>query len=267
MNKGQELVEAQTTELQVFDEFEARIVELEKHIKDKSYDLATEAGIDECEADKNLLRKVEIGIEKKRKSKGASLLQATKDLNASAKVWHARVHGMWEVLDKPLQVMRQIALNAEIDAREKEQAELKAIEEKREANLKAREAIMAAKEAEQAIKDNAAQAERDAAKHKEELEAAALLAAEQATRNAELKAKYDADVKAKEIADKYAAQQAEQDAIDEADRKRQANGEHRKEFNNLALDAIVAVTGDPASSLRLVKAIIKGQIPNVTMLY
>jgi len=289
MNNEQVLVEAPPTEIQVFNEVKANIVDFEKMIPEMKFDFTTEKGIDDCEAVKLLVRKVEIRIEKIRKVKGADLLKATKDLNASAKVWHNRVHKMYEVLDAPLQVIRQAKLDAEIDKHDKEQAELKAAEEKREADLQAREAKMAEAETKQKEKDDAAQAVLEAAEREKELEAVKLQAAEEAKLQAAQDA-IDAVAKAKQdTADAVAevqrvakaeaqaiAERASQDAEnalqakiaeEQAETKRQANVEHQKEFNNLALDAIVAVTGDPASSLRLVKAIVTGKIPNVTMNY
>ena len=249
MIEGQELVEAPETAIKPFNEFEVRFAEIKLALKEKTYDLTTEQGIEECEADKTLIRKVEIGIEKKRKAMGAAFLKSTKDLNASAKVCHNMVHELWEVIDKPLQVMRQIALDAEIDAREKAQAEEKAAEEKREAELAARETKVAESEAKlneanDKIKKaaEAAQAETDRVAREEKAVKDAL------------------DKQATEAAEKI---QKETDAAN----ARAADVQHRKKYNNLALEAITAKTGDPASSLRLVKSIVEGEIPNVTMNY
>lgn len=147
MNTGQELVEAPETEIQPFNEFEVRFAEIKAHICEKSYDLTTEQGIEEAESDKTLIRKVEIGIEKKRKSLGAGYLKATKELNASAKVCQAMVHELWEVIDKPLQVLRQIALNEAMDKMEEEKAELKRIQDEKDAELEKLRGIVAEQEA------------------------------------------------------------------------------------------------------------------------
>lgn len=245
MKDGQILVEAKETGIQPFDKFEAEIVEFEKINAEKTFDLTTEVGLCDCEDYLKKLRKVEIEIEKTRKIKGADLLKATKDLNASAKVWHARVHAMYEVIDKPLQVIRQIALNAAIDAKEKEDAAAKAIEDKRLADLEEREAEVTAKAAELKEKEDAV----NATKIAQDLEEAKLTAANNAV-----------------IAEQAKATANRQRVIDEQ-LAREADEEHRKKYNNLALDAIVAIIDDPATSLRLVKAIVKNKIPNVTMNY
>jgi hypothetical protein len=260
MNEGQELVEAPVTDIQPFNQYEAEIVQFEKYFDGKEYDLTTEEGIEVCEADKLLLRKVEIRIEKTRKTRGADLLKATKELNASAKVCHNRVHVMWGVVDKPLAKIRQAKLDAEIDAREKEQDEANAAEAKHIADLEAREAKLLADEA----KLNEAQAAIDekanVAQRKKDIAEAATAAAEKAVSDERARAH-------KEKNDRIAKDLAEKNAADDIEAARKANVEHCKEFNNLALDAIIAIIDDPATSLRLVKAIVKGEIPNVSMNY
>jgi hypothetical protein len=282
MNDGQVLVEAPSTEIQVFSEFDARIAELKEHLTNKEYNLTTEEGKDEAEKDKGLLRKVEIKIEKKRVAKGAPLLKATKDLNADAKVYHNKVHGLWEIIDKPLQIIRQAELDAAMDKMEAEKAAAKAIQDAKDAELEKLRAIVAKQEAD-------AKAITDAAERKEELDAAALLAAENAKLQAkqdaidaaakakqdqadavaevERKAKVEAEALLKKAADLYEAEQAEQRKIDAGILARQQDEDHRREFNNLALDAITAIIDDPATSLRLVKAIVSNKIPNVKMIY
>ncbi len=245
MKERQVLVEAQGTALQVFDKFEAEIVEFEKYFNGKEYDLTTEKGIEACEGDKLLLRKVEIRIDKTRKDRGKSLRDAITELNASAKVCHNRVHTMWEVIDKPLAIIRQANLDAAIDAKEKADAEAKAIEDKRLAGLQAREDAANTKEAELKVKEDAL----NSGQIKKDLEEAKITAANDA------------------VIAEQAKQLAKKNRLAKAEKARLANVEHCKIYNNLALDAIVAITGDPASSLRVVKAIVKGEIPNVVMMY
>lgn len=249
MNEGQELVEAPETAIQPFDEFEAEIVEFEEMNSKMKFDLTTEKGLEDCEAYLLLLRKVEIRIDKKRLAKGTDLRKAVTDLNASAKVWHNRVHVMYDVHDEPLAKIKQANLDAAIDAKEKEDAAVKAAEELRESELKAREDAAKAKEAELKEKEDDINADANRIKHEKEIEDAKLVAAQEAIEKE----------KAKVLAEKT--------RLEGIETARKANLEHCKEFNNLALDAIVAVTGDPATSLRLVKAIVKGEIPNVTMNY
>ena len=245
MKEGQELVEAPETVIQPFVEFEAEIVEFEEMNSKMKFDLTTEKGVEECEAYLLLLRKVEIRIDKKRKTKGTSLRKAVTDLNASAKIWHDRVHTMYEVHDEPLAKVRQAILDAAIDKAEAEKAEAQAIEDKRLADLQEREDAAKAKEAELKEKEDALNADQI----KKDLEDAKLAAAQKA------------------IDDERATVTAENNRLAEVEKARQANVEHCKKYNNLALDAINALIDDPATSLRLVKAIVKGEIPNVTMNY
>lgn len=267
LKDGQELVEAPETSMQVFDEYEQEIVQFEKYFADKKYDLTSEEGTKACEGDLLLLRKVEIRIDKTRKSRGKSLRDAVTELNASAKVCHNRVHAMYETIDAPLQVIRQKNLDEAMDKLEAEQAEIKAAEVKREAELITREAEV-----------NAGLAKIAEADRKEEIEAAALLAAENATLqakqdaiNAEAQAKINTAnavaAEKKRVADLYETEQAEQRKIAADLAAKAANVEHQREFNNLALEALNALTDDPATSLRIVKAIVNREIPNVTLTY
>jgi hypothetical protein len=296
LNEGQELVEAPTNEIQVFSEFDARISELKEHLTNKEYNLTTEEGKEEAEKDKSSLRKVEIKIEKKRVLKGAGLLKATRKLNADAKAYHSKVHGLWEIIDKPLQIIRQAELDAVMDKRDEEIADAKRIQDEKDAELEKLRGIVAKQEADAKAIEDAAQAERDAAERKDELEAAALLAAENAKLQAkqdaidaaakaeqdksdavaevERKAKADAAILAKEIADKYEAEQAEQRKIDADLKAKAANVEHQKDFNNTAVFAIESIllnseptTGSKELSIAIVTAIAKRQIPNVTINY
>ncbi len=238
MNEGQELVGAPTTAIQPFVEFEAEIVEFEEMNSKMKFDLATEKGVEECESYLLLLRKVEIRIDKKRKAKGTDLRQAVTDLNASAKEWHNRVHVMYDVHDKPLAKIRQANLDAIIDAKEKADAEAKAIEDKRLADLEKREAAANAKEAELSQKQ-----------HAQDIEDARREAGEVAKRQA-----------VRDIEDAAANAKRDKEA-------REANVKHRKDFNNAAALAIENITCDRGISVLVVTAIVKGEIPNVTMNY
>ncbi len=249
MNEGQELVEAPTTEIQPFIEFEAEIVEFEEMNSKMKFDLATEKGVEECESYLLLLRKVEIRIDKKRKAKGTDLRKDVTDLNASAKEWHNRVHVMYEVHDKPLVKIRQAKLDAEIDKHEKEQARLKAEDDKRLADLEAREAAANTKEAELKTKEDAVN-----------LEEAKQIAAEEAV------AAEQADAHQRKN-DEIAKELAEKNRQAEIERLRQADVGHRKDFNRGAANALDAITGDSDISVAVVIAIVSGTIPNVTMNY
>jgi len=256
MNEGQELVEAPETAMQVFSEFEAQIVEFEEMNSKMEFDLTEEKGIKECEDYLFLLRKVEIKIDKKRKTKGADLRKAVTDLNASAKVWHNRVHTMYEVHDGPLAKLRQANLDAAMDKLEAEKAEAKAIEEKRLADLQEREDAAKAKEAELKAKEdviNAAQIAKDLEEAKRIGAANAVIIEKQ--RQAD-EAAYEAEC---ELQDKIAADKAIAD--------RQANVEHRKQFNNKAVAELDKITCNSQMSIDIVKSIVKGEIPNISMNY
>ena len=278
-----------STDLVVFEQFEQDIVTFEEVNAELTFEIETEEGEKECKKYLAKLRKVRNRIEKLRKDTKKEFLDKGRAVDAEAKSFMERIDAMHDIHDAPIRALEQARLDAEIDKREKEQAELKAAEEKREADLKERE------EKAQAIIDQAAKveaervAERQAIERKEELEAAALLAAENATLKAaqdaieaeakakqavidavaetERKAQVEADRLAKEVSDKYAAQQAEQDTIDAGILARQQDEDHRRQYNNLALDAINAKIDDPQTSLRLVKAIVNGEIPNISMNY
>ena len=256
MNEGQELVDTPATAIQPFVEFEAEIVEFEEMNSKMKFDLATEKGVEECESYLLLLRKVEIRIDKKRKAKGTDLRQAVTDLNASAKEWHNRVHVMYEVHDKPLAKIRLAKLDAIIDAKEKADAEAKAIEDKRLADLQEREDAANAKEAELKAKEDALNAGQIA----KDLEDAKRVAAEDATANAKREAEDQRIIEEGRL-------KAQKEQAAEETRQRQANVEHRKDFNNKAVEALVEFTGSNAMAIELVKAIVKGEIPNVTMNY
>ena len=248
------------TELTVFEQVEADIVAFEDVNAELVFDVTTAEGEKYCKEYLGKLRKVRNRIEKLRKETKKEYLDAGRAVDAEAKKYISRVESMHDMHEGPIKALEQKRLDAEIDTREKEQAELKAIEEKRIADLEAREAIMAAKEAEQKAKEDAFNAEANQAKHDKEIEDAKLVAAQEAI------VKEQAAAHQREN-DRIAAELAENNRLADIEDKRIADVEHCKEFNNLALDAIVAVTGDPASSLRLVKAIVKGEIPNVKMNY
>lgn len=256
MNEGQELVEAPKTEIQPFVEFEAEIVEFEKCNAEMQFDLTTEQGKEDCEKYLLKLRKVEIAIDKKRKSKGASLRAAVTDLNASAKVWHERVHKMYEVTDKPLRIIKQAELDAAIDKMEKEKAAEKAIEDKRLADLEEREAAAKVKEAELKAKEDVINAEANQAEQAKRVKEAAEAAAAEAAHAANNQ----------RIAEDL-ERQNEIDRAAEADRQRQNDVEHRKAFNNAAVLALDDITCNSKMSIDIVKAIVKGEIPNIKMLY
>jgi hypothetical protein len=296
LKEGQELVKSPEAAIDLFEAFSDPLTELEEKNTKVKFDITTYEGETECKKYIAKVGKFRIGVEKLRVSLKREFLDKGKAVDKKAKVYQARIAEIDAVHSVPLKELENKRIAEALEAREAEQAALKAIEDKRVADLEAREAKMAAKEAEQQIKDDAAQAERDAADRKEELEAAALLAAEnvkiQAEQDAidaaakaeqdkrdavaevERKAKADAAILAKEIADKYEAEQAEQRKIDAGILAKAANVEHQKDFNNTAVFAIESIllnseptTGSKELSIAIVTAIAKRQIPNVTINY
>jgi hypothetical protein len=271
MNKGQELVEAPKAGLQLFEAFIDPLEELKELSLTTKFDIETYEGETDCKKFIAKIGKFRIGVEKLRVSLKADFLEKGRTVDKEAKVYQASIAEIDAIYSVPLKKLEAKRIAEVLDAREKEQAELKAIEDKREAELKEREAKVVASEAKIKEAEDAALVVRQAAEHKEELEATALLAAEEATR----KAKQDTTdaialavaTENRRVADLYATQQAEQDAIEEADRKRQANVEHRKKFNNIAVNALDNLTHETEISIEIVKAIVKGEIANVTMNY
>jgi hypothetical protein len=288
MNEGQELVE-ETKVLSVFNKFEADLVEFEKVNEMITFDLDTFEGEEGCKKHIKNIGDVRIGVEKLRKSTKKEFLDGGNAVDKEAKMWQARIAKIDAVHSVPLKALETKRINEVLAEQEAIKAKAREEDRKRIADLEEREAKMAAKEAAQKIKDDSLQAERDAAERKEELEAAALLAAEAATLQAaqdaidaaakakqdladaiaesERKAKVAADGKAKEIADKYEAEQAEKERQAEVVSTRQADVKHRQQFNRAAANALDGITGDSDISVAVIIAIVSGTIPNVTLNY
>jgi hypothetical protein len=290
MKDGQELVEAPKLEISLFEAWVDPIAELKELSSKQKFDITTYEGETACKKFIAKIAKMKNGVEKLRVSIKSEFLEKGRAVDKEAKEYQAMIAEIDAVYSVPLKELENKRIAEVLEAREKEQAELKAIEDKRLADLEEREAKMAAKEAEQQAKDDAAQATRDAAERKEELEAAALLAAQNEKIQAEQaallakgiaeqekinavaevkrKAKAEADALAKKAVDLYEKEQAEQRKIDADILARQQDVEHRKEFNNIAVDALDAlVTQNTELSIAIVTEIVKGNIPNIQMVY
>ena len=290
MNDGQELVEAPKLEISLFEAWVDPIAELKELSFKQKFDITTYEGETACKKFIAKIAKMKNGVEALRKSIKTEFLDKGMSVDKEAKEYQAMIAEIDAVWSVPLKALETERLNEVLEAQEALKAKEREAEKARLADLEEREAKMAAKEAEQKEKDDAAQAVRDAAERKEELEAAALLAAENATLKAtqdaidaeakakqavldavvetERKAQVEADRLAKEVADKYAAQQAEQDEIDAGIMARQQDLSHRSDFNNLALTALKPLTkGDVVMARQIVEAIVRGEIPNVTLTY
>lgn len=289
MNEGQELVDAKETGIKPFSVFDQELADFKEMNSKMKFDIETYEGETDCKKYLARVGKLRIGVEKLRKSIKKEYLEKGREVDAEAKAYQEEIAAIDAVHSVPLKALEQKRINEALAEQEAEKARIRKEEEERIAELERREAVIAEKEAKAREIEEAAQAEAMRVQREKEIADAKVEAAEEAKRQAaqaataaaekaerdkaaavaevERKAKEEADRKAKEIADKYAAEQAEQARLDEIERDRQADEEHRKNYNNLALDAIVAITGDTVSGLELVKAIVKGEVPNITMNY
>lgn len=278
MNEGQELVEAPETAIQPFSKFDAEIADFKEMNFKMKFDIETYEGETNCKKYLARVGKIRTGVEALRKSIKKEFLDKGRAVDDEAKAYQAIIAEIDAVHSVPLKALETKRLNEVLEAQEAVKAKERKEEAARIADLEEREAKMAAKEAEQDAADREEEllkARLEAAKvTKRQAEQEAILAkgiAEQeqvnAVLEAEQKAKAEAAAKAKEIADKYAAEQAAKDEQVAIDQARAANEEHRRDFNNQAVDKLVAITGSNTMSMDIVKAIVKGEIPNITMNY
>jgi hypothetical protein len=260
MNEGQELVEVPEAEIDLFEAFSDPLTELEEKNLKVKFDITTYEGETKCKKYIEKVGKFRIGVEKLRVSLKSEFLEKGRDVDKKAKVYQSRIAAIDAVHSVPLKALEHKRLNEVLEAQEAAKAELKAADDKRLADLQEREDKAKAKEAELQVKEDAFNAAANLVKHKQEVAEAGRIAAEEAV------AKEKADAHQREN-DRIAKELAEKNKLAEEEAARVANVEHCKKYNNLALDAINAHIDDPATSLRLVKAIVKGEIPNVTMNY
>ncbi len=269
-------------EITIFQEFETDIVAFEGHNAELMFNIETTRGSKDCRSHLAKLRKVWNGIERMRKTAKAGYIAQGKAVDLEAKSFQGRIDIMHKLHNDPLKAQEarwEAAILAKEEAAkakaEKEEAERIAAIEAREEEANARLAEIEKREAVAKAARDLFEAEKQAEADKVTAVEDAKLQAAQDAIDAAKKAEQDkldavAEVKrqiADEISQDAENKLQEQIAADIAEEKRQANVEHRKEFNNLALDAINSKIDDPATSLRLVKAIVKGEIPNVTLNY
>jgi hypothetical protein len=278
MNEGQELVKSSEAAIDLFEAFSDPLMELEEKNPKVKFDITTYEGETECKKYIAKVGKFRIGVEKLRVSLKKEFLEGGKAVDKKAKLYQERIAAIDAVHSVPLKELENKRIAEVLEAREAEQAEAKRIQDEKDAELEKLRKIVADQEAAAKAIEDEAQVLRDAAERKEELEAAALLAAERATFEAGQKAieevaavkrqaKAEADAKAKEIADKYEAEQAEQRKIDAGILARQQDKEHRKDFNNAAALALQNITQDRQLSVDIVIAIVSGKIPNISINY
>lgn len=165
-----------------------------------------------------------------------------------------------------LNAMLVVAIENEAKALELERLRREASErEAKEAQVK-RDAEIAAKAKREA--EAAAQAQIDAAKAEtEKAKADAIAKAEAAEREAkELAEKAVEDERRKVAAEKEKSEAEAKDKAD-AEAKKAADTEHQGRINKAALDSLIALGFDESVSKKLIGAIAKGLVPNITINY
>ncbi|KKM63963.1 hypothetical protein LCGC14_1506130 [marine sediment metagenome] len=264
--------------LAVFDPHAAMVADLVKKNELQSFDHTTEEGEAALRSWVHRLRGGKGDIENARKATKADILTIGKKIDAKAKELTAPLEKMITENMKPLD---------EIEAKKRAEAEAvveaeRLAEEKAEvdrlADLERREAEMAAKEAEQKAKQDEADLRELNRLADIQHEADKLAAVEEAKAQAEQDAK-DAATKAERekqaIIDAAAKEKAEVEAkakaLAEIERKRVEDKAHRARVEEAALMVIGRIVGADAEpveiSIRILVAIIDGDIPNVTINY
>lgn len=269
-------------EITVFKGFDANILVLKETFAQKEYNLDTAAGSKECMKDYKLCRKLWQRVDKMRLAESKKYRDLVDAVNAEGKGYLSKIEEVYKPLKDKLDAQEARWEAARVAKEEAAKAKADKEERDRLAALEAREEEVAALHAKLEAEQAEAKAARDlfeAEKQAEANKAAAVedakLQAAQDAIDAAKKAEQDKEdaVMAErkkahdEKNDRIAAELAEKNRLAEIDRVRIADFEHRKEFNNLAFDAIVAITSDTAISMELVKAIVKDEIPNVTLNY
>jgi colicin import membrane protein len=278
LNDGQELVEAPKIEVSLFEAWVDPIAELKELSSKQKFDITTYEGETACKKFIAKIGKMKTGVEKLRVSIKSEFLEKGRAVDKEAKEYQAIIAEIDAVHSIPLKELENKRINEALAEQEAIKAKARAEEAKRLADLEEREAKMAAKEAEQEAaerKEELLSARLEAAEvTKRQAEQAAILAkgvAEQEKANAiletERKAKATADALAKGITAKYEAEQAEQRKIDAGILARQQDVEHRRDYNNRASQALFIMIGNEEVSEAIVKAIVKGEVPNVTLNY
>ena len=181
-----------------------------------------------------------------------------------------------------------LALEANITSREREEAEAAELERLRKeaAEREQREMVERIKrEAEEKAKKEAAEAARKEREQRErekaEAEAAILREREEtARREAEAEARRIADIKAandkaerekaelmRQYEEKERIAKAKKEAAEEAERKRQEDVQHRTAVNNNILRSFMFYGCDEETGTAIVKAMIAGSVPHVSVNY
>ena len=181
-----------------------------------------------------------------------------------------------------------LALEANITSREREEAEAAELERLRKeaAEREQREMVeRIRREAEEKAKKEAAEAARKEREQRErekaEAEAAILREREEtARREAEAEARRIADIKAandkaerekaelmRQYEEKERIAKAKKEAAEEAERKRQEDVQHRTAVNNNILRSFMSYGCDEETGTAIIKAMIAGSVPHVSVNY
>lgn len=170
-----------------------------------------------------------------------------------------------EALDS-LNAMLSVSVENEAKALELERLRKEAAErETKEAQIK-RDAEVAARAKEEA--EAAAKAQIDAAKAEtEKAKADAIAKAEAADREAKALAEKAVEDERRKVAAEKAAVEAAAKAKADAEAKKAADTEHQGRINKKALDSLIALGFDEAVSKKLIGAVAKGLVPNITINY
>lgn len=155
------------------------------------------------------------------------------------------------------ELKKQAAEQARLEAEQKAQQEIEA------AAQREREAKEAAERAEREKQEAIQRAEQEAKEAKEKAERDAKEAKERAER--EKQAAIEAE--RKKQADIEAARLAEEERKRQEDAKRQKDKEHRRVFNQEALQALVSNGFDEKVATEFIKLVASNQIPHMTMNY
>ena len=245
----QELVEAKTTELAMFDEVASIIAEYKAENEMLVFDYADPQGEKDARSHIAKLRKVKTKVSEIHKDAKAEALAFGRRLDAKKNEYNGEVEKMIAYHKDPLDKIaaeKQAVIDAEIKKAEEEEA-------KRLADIEAREA--AVREAEEKIAREKAEADR-----KEREKRIADEAAERARVQAEAKAKADAD--AKELAEKRRIEVEE-----EKERKRIANKKHREKIEGAIHYAFTENGFEFAEATDILSLLKENRIPHVTINY
>lgn len=265
------MTETETMSLTVFDPITATGADLLKKDAAQEFDHTTPEGEKALRSWVHRLRGYKGDIEKCRKAAKASAIEFGRKVDDIARELTIMPVRLITARMKPLDEI-EAKKRAEAEAKiEAERLEAERIEAERLADLKRREDEVARKEVEQKAAEEAANAEQREAERMQRERRIAESAAQTAREETEEKARVERETERERIRKDAEAAQAEKNKLDEIERKRVMDKAHRAQIEREALAVIgriVGVNSDPVEiSIRLLAAIIDGDIPNITINY